>query len=246
MLSSSDRVVESLPEIFSPMFEEGKLPDDAKSFDQWASEETTDRDFLEVAEYVFSRGDDIAKSKFFWSPSKKNQLNRRFIIPFYFRGKLVGYTARTIDNHKPKYWSKIPPNFLFNNKMMEMRDRKFVILVEGVLDALAIEGVSTLGAKLNSQQTTWLKSCGKEIIVLVDRDSRGKHMIDLALKNKWSISFPAVNPGKLSLMSRWWDDDVKDAADAVKKYGRLYTLTSILETRISHPVKIKQYQTILS
>ena len=35
-----------------------------------------------------------------------------------------------------------------------------------------------------------------------------------------------------------WEDDVKDAADAIHKYGKLYTLNSIIDARISNNTKI--------
>jgi hypothetical protein len=47
-----------------------------------------------------------------------------------------------------------------------------------------------------------------------------------AVKNNWSASLPP------------WGDDVKDVADAVKKYGRLYVLTTILHYRVSGEIKI--------
>jgi hypothetical protein len=36
-----------------------------------------------------------------------------------------------------------------------------------------------------------------------------------------------------------WGDDVKDVADAVKKYGRIYTLFTILQYRETNEIKIK-------
>jgi hypothetical protein len=52
-------------------------------------------------------------------------------------------------------------------------------------------------------------------------------MIKSALANGWSVSLPP------------WGDDVKDVADAVKKYGRLYTLSTILHYREDNEIKIQ-------
>ena len=35
-----------------------------------------------------------------------------------------------------------------------------------------------------------------------------------------------------------WEDDIKDAADAIQRYGKLYTLKSIIDARISNNTKI--------
>jgi hypothetical protein len=51
-------------------------------------------------------------------------------------------------------------------------------------------------------------------------------MLKSAITNGWSASLPP------------WEDGVKDVADAVKKYGRLYTLTTILHYRVSGEIKI--------
>ena len=44
---------------------------------------------------------------------------------------------------------------------------------------------------------------------------------------KWlEVSFPM------------WEDDIKDAPDAIQRYGKLYTLKSIIDARISNNTKI--------
>jgi hypothetical protein len=43
----------------------------------------------------------------------------------------------------------------------------------------------------------------------------------------WSVSFPD------------WDNDINDINQAVNKYGRLYTLYSIIKAKQSNPLKIK-------
>ena len=106
------------------------------------------------------------------------------------------------------------------------KDRKFIILVEGQFDALAIDGVSTQGAKLSDQQAYWINDQRKQVIVVPDRDKAGQLMIDLALKHNWMVSIPE------------WDDDVKDANDAVLTYGRLYTVRSIIDNATDNKLRI--------
>jgi len=39
-----------------------------------------------------------------------------------------------------------------------------------------------------------------------------------------------------------WEDDIKDVADAVKRYGRVYTLTTILHYLETNKIKIQLLQ----
>ena len=213
--------------IFIPNFQELALPTEAKTLTEWANLNCTNKDFYDVISYAASRGDAIFNnSTFYWSPDKTNNMNRRLIVPFYWKDKIVGYTGRAIDDKiKPKYMTNTPGHFLFNNHNM-YKNRKYIILVEGQFDAIAIDGVATQGAKLSEQQAYWLNDSGKTIIVLPDRDKAGQNLIDLALTHDWQISFPE------------WEADIKDANDAIKKYGRLYTVKSIIDSATNNKLKI--------
>ena len=60
-----------------------------------------------------------------------------------------------------------------------------------------------------------------------DRDQAGIKLAEQALEFGWSVAFPD------------WDADVKDVNDAVKKYGRIYTLWSIVNSKESTSLKIQ-------
>ncbi len=79
----------------------------------------------------------------------------------------------------------------------------------------------------NEAQCSRINALNKTVIVVPDRDRPGAKLIGIALKNGWSVSLPA------------WEDDVKDVADAVKRYGRLYTLSTILHYRVDNDIKIQ-------
>jgi hypothetical protein len=100
------------------------------------------------------------------------------------------------------------------------------LVLEGPFDAIAVDGIGVLGRELNSQQIAWLDSSLAEKIVVPDRERRNQELIDVALAQGWSVSFPDWEPG------------IKDAADAAAKYGRLYTLKSIIDSRTSGPTEI--------
>jgi hypothetical protein len=65
------------------------------------------------------------------------------------------------------------------------------------------------------------------VIVIPDQDKAGTMLIDQAKALGWSIAFPT------------WDDTVKDCADAVKKYGKLFVVVDAIKTATSNPAKIE-------
>ena len=105
-------------------------------------------------------------------------------------------------------------------------ERKYVIVVEGQFDAIAIDGCAIMHNEPNDTQILRLNTLGREVIVVPDRDRPGAKMLKSAIANSWSASLPP------------WEDDIKDVADAVKRYGRLYVLTTILHYRVSGEIKI--------
>lgn len=248
MLSSSPEAVALLPDAFVPKFDSMSLPKGARSIQQWAEDGCTDPDFLDVADYLLSRGEAVSRAAtYFWTPNKESKyaLNRRVIVPFHFEGKTVGYTCRTVDNNsQQRYYMEAPSNFLFNSRALTISNRKYVILCEGVFDALAVDGVGLLGARLNAQQVAWIKSTGKVPILVPDRDKRGLELIDIAVENNWHVAFPRGLKGTAGDNS-WWDADVKDIAEAAKRYGRLWTLLSIVESATNNNMKINVQRKVL-
>jgi len=183
-----------------------------------------------VLSYLQSRGKGIYENwDFYWSPDTYMDLNSRIIVPCYFKNKTVGWVTRHIKPNKdttPKYYVNIQRDYLFNVDQLYTKDRKYVILVEGPFDAIGIDGVGLLGSQVTDIQAEFLNSFNKKIILVPDRDRAGKKLIPSAIKHGWSVSFPD------------WDKNVKDVADAVKKYGRLFTLRSIIDTSEDNAMKI--------
>jgi predicted RNA-binding Zn-ribbon protein involved in translation (DUF1610 family) len=237
MFEKSPEAMAMLPD-FTPSFEPASLPSDARSFEHWANSGCTAEDFIDTVAYVYGRGEEIASATtYYWSPTE----GRKVIIPFSHEGRNVGWSSRVIDaNASPRYRTNSPPNFLYNMRSLVATNRVYGILVEGLFDALAIDGVATLGARLNQQQAAWIKSFGKTIILVPDRDARGDDMIAVAKNHGWRVAFPSLKSG--SGRDNWWDPDIKDVADAVRRYGRLYTLLSIIETSTKNPVEISLYR----
>ena len=161
---------------------------------------------------------------FYWTP--EDGFNNRLIIPFYYKGNTVGYTARKITEGKPKYISEQQPNYVFNLDNQHW-DKKFVIVCEGPMDAICIGGVAVMSSEVGAGQRLLINQLNKEVIVVPDRDHDGPKMIEQAIEFGWSVSFPS------------WGEGIKDINDSVKKYGRLYTLYTIVKNSVSTELKIR-------
>jgi hypothetical protein len=69
----------------------------------------------------------------------------------------VGYTARAINDAKPKYISEQQPGYVFNLDRQH-NNREFVIVCEGPFDAISIDGCALLGAEIKDSQNWLLKA----------------------------------------------------------------------------------------
>jgi hypothetical protein len=178
-------------------------------------------------EYCVARKIDIAKYQFYATRQAQYNLHKRIIIPFVWQSKTIGYTARAIEETvKPKYHSNYEPNFVFNINNQQV-DSKFVIVCEGPFDAMSIDGVAVLNNECNETQADIIESLGKEVIVVADRDRAGAKMINNAIEYGWSVSYPV------------WLETCKDVNEAVVKYGKLFVLKTILDSKQTSKLKIE-------
>jgi DNA primase len=67
----------------------------------------------------------------------------------------------------------------------------------------------------------------KKIIIVPDQDKTGLTICERALDLGFQVSLPD------------WGNDIKDANDAVLKYGKLPTLLSILQSATNSKIKIE-------
>lgn len=217
---------ESMPQeskAFNFTLKEIPLPDNSLSIVDWLNTGSDDPDLIAVVEYLLSRGMEWEWYNWHWSSAPGYR--DRLLIPFYQDGKIVGYTGRKVTEGKPKYLTDSQSGYVFNLDR-QTRDRAYVIVVEGQFDAIAVDGVAIMTNEPNDTQVARINALGREVICVPDRDRPGSKMLKHAIKNEWSVSLPP------------WGDDLKDVADAVKKYGRLYVLATILHYRVSGEIKI--------
>ena len=214
-------------------FNKKDLPENTQTLDAWLEKYTTgilsdveQKSIDNLLTYLTSRGIGPDWYDFMYSPSKIWDIYQRLLIPFYWRGEVVGFTGRVFEESRAvKYYTDVWPGYVFN---MDAQDwsRKFVIVTEGPFDAITISGVSILGSEINDIQRELIDGLNRRVIVVPDRDAPGEKLINQAIEFGWNVAFPE------------WEDDVQDVADAVAKYGRLFTMQSILKTSESSKFKI--------
>lgn len=180
---------------------------------------------INILHYINNRGLYLDDYPFYWA--NYNGFRNRLIIPFYYNNNIVGYTARKItDNNPPRYLSDQQVGYVFN--IDNQRDcRNFVIVCEGPIDAISIDGCAILGSTIRSQQDMLLKELHKEIIYVPDRNEKGITTIDQAINYNWSVSMPD------------WPKGIIDINDAVTKLGRLTTLWMIIQAKQTSSFKIQ-------
>jgi hypothetical protein len=210
------------------------LPEQAKDIRELATfyeigdYQNVPQQFTDAVLYVVKdRAINTIKYQFQWTPEAQYNLNKRVIVPLTWKNEVIGYTARTFDpTVKPKYHTSIEPNYVFNIDK-QLPDSKFVIVVEGPFDAMAIDGVAILGGECSEIQADIIESLGREVILVPDCDKPGAALVDQAIEYGWSVSFPI------------WQDHFKDVSAAVTSYGKLFTLKAILEAKETNKLKIE-------
>lgn len=214
-------------------FKKKELPKHTRLLGEWLEEYTVGTMPTEqqnkidnLLNYLAGRGIGADWYDFMYSSDKHWDVDKRLLIPFYWRGDVVGFTGRLFDkSNKVKYYTDVQPGYVFN---MDAQDwtRKFVIVTEGPFDAISVSGVSILGSEINDTQRELIDGLGRQVIIVPDRDAPGEKLINQAIEFGWSVAFPE------------WDKTVGDVADAVLKYGRLFTIQSILKTTETSKLKI--------
>jgi predicted RNA-binding Zn-ribbon protein involved in translation (DUF1610 family) len=147
-------------------------------------------------------------------------------IPFTYDGKIVGWTARFLDDKQPRYINHMQPGYVFGTEFQHS-DWQYAIVVEGIFDALCIDGLAVMHNTVNDTQARLIRNLGKEVVVVPDQDKAGLELIDRAVELGWAVSIPD------------WPEHIKDVNDAVKEYGKLATLLTILQSKETSKIKIE-------
>ena len=148
------------------------------------------------------------------------------VIPFTHDNQVVGHTTRFLDDRTPRYIQDIQHGYVFGTDL-QRADWQVAIVVEGVFDALSINGLAVLHAEINDAQVKLIRSLGRQIIVVPDQDEAGMKLVERAVELGWAVSMPG------------WPDGAKDVNDAVIRLGKLGTLISIMQSAETSKIKIE-------
>ena len=148
------------------------------------------------------------------------------LIPFTFNNRVVGWSARFLDNKIPKYINHSQPGYVFGTDLQQA-DWQQVLVMEGIFDALSIGGLAVMHATISDSQARLIRSLGREVTVVPDQDIAGMELVDRAVELGWAVSMPE------------WPEGCKDVNDAVIKLGRLGALLTIMQAKETSRIKIE-------
>lgn len=187
----------------------------------------TDNELHKVyVDYLQARKINPNSYPFMITPNEKGRMANRIIIPYTYKNKIVGHTSRFLDTKIPKYINEQQPGYVFGYDL-QRPEWEFCILVEGIFDALSINGLALTHNSISDEQATLISSLRKRVIFVPDRDESGIETCERALDLGYSVSIPN------------WNSQVKDVNDAVVKYGKFATLLSIIQSATTSKIKVE-------
>jgi len=148
------------------------------------------------------------------------------LVPFTHNNKVIGWTARFLDDKQPRYINHSQPGYVFGTDLQHA-DWQHVLVMEGIFDALSIGGLAVMHNTISDAQARLIRSLGREVTVVPDQDAAGVELIDRAVELGWAVSIPE------------WPEGCKDVNDAVIKLGRLGALLTIMASRETSKIKIE-------
>ena len=185
--------------------------------------ETSDSKYIE---YLQSRKIDWQDYPYMISPDEKGRNAERIVVPYTYEGDVVGWSGRYLDDRTPKFINEQQPGYVFGLDLQQEQWTQLIV-VEGLFDALSINAVAVLHNTVSDKQAQIIRQQHKQVTVVPDQDEAGLKLIDRAVELGWAVSIPD------------WPEHIKDVNDAVKHYGKLGTLITIMNTRETSKIKIE-------
>jgi hypothetical protein len=177
-----------------------------------------------LIEYLLDRQMDPLKFYFSLDPAH----HRRVLIPYWRDSKLIFWQSRAIDRDvKPRYRncsaSKDAIIYGYDRLFEYSEDPLFV--TEGAFDAESADGICILGSSLNAAKIEVLHKTRRRVIFVIDRDSNGGDLGEQVLREGWELTFV--------------DPRAEDVNDSVRKFGRTYTLYTLIKNATTKANKIQ-------
>lgn len=167
-----------------------------------------------------------------------DKFRNRVMFPIFdYRGNVIGFGGRVLDDSMPKYLNS-PDTILFNkrynlyglNYAKKSIKNDTLILVEGYMDLISLveygieNVVATLGTALTNEQGKLIKRYASTAVISYDSDEAG---IKATLRAIEILRYQNINVKILNLK------DCKDPDDFIKKYKKEGFLKAI-EDSVSH------------
>lgn len=147
----------------------------------------------------------------------------RLIIPIMKDDNVVFYQGRDLSGKEIKKYESPPDpkdRVIFGfDKLYKDRDKPLYV-VEGVFDAMLINGVALMGNDITPAQFEWLDRSPRQKVYIPDRYGDGQLGANKALERGWSVSIP---------WERSWDTSLKDITDMIAKYGKMFVMARLVE-----------------
>lgn len=201
-------------------FKETELPENAILIDE------NNEEHRKFADYIRDRGLSVKDYPFMITPNDEGRNSNRIIIPYTMDGKIVGHISRYLDNRIPKYIKEQQVGYVFGLDLQKP-EYEVCVVVEGIFDALSINGCALTHDTISDEQAELLRRLNRKIIIVPDLDKTGMLICDRALELGFHVSIPS------------WSEEIKDTNDAIRKYGKVATLLSILQTATNNKIKLE-------
>jgi hypothetical protein len=206
----------TLPAFFRPLVTDGT----GDVYDELACEYLQTERAIDPTSYTFMLADKTDMAPKQWAKWKG-----RLIIPYYRNGDLIFYQGRDIiESDRERYMmpTETRDTVMFGYDQIYSHSDKPLYIQEGFFDAhLLGDSVAVFTNKLTEQQIEILNRCRRQKVVIPDRKGKGYILANQGLENGWSVSIPDVG------------ESCKDINDAIKKYGRLYVLRTLVDNTAS-------------
>jgi hypothetical protein len=191
--------------------------------------------WCELAEnYLANRS--LSSKEFDYYVTSETSYVGRLLIPYFFRGKIVYWQGRSLDDEviSPRYKNPTvdKDNIFFNMDELYRYTDEPMFVTEGPLDALSIgrNAVALAGSTLTDFKLQELKRVAKKrrVIFVLDKNSNGKKLGLQVLEHDFYVSiFP---------------NNIEDSNDALKELGRIWInsfLISNAKTKLDGKISVE-------
>ena len=214
-----DSIIHKKKQIKLPKFKEQQMPEGELIY-------TANKEHQVYIDYLNKRGLQHNDYPFMVNPKAEGRQAQGIVIPYTYENKVVGSTIRFMDDRNPKFINDQQQGYVFGTDLQK-EDWEVVLVFEGIFDAISMNGLALTHDTINDNQVAVINKLGKRVIVVPDQDKTGLGICERALELGYDVSLPN------------WSEDIKDANDAVIKYGRLNTLLSIIDSATNSKIKVE-------